>query len=192
MMTDDSAPVSRTRLQRLGTLGLKRFGWRIVGELPRDPKFVIIAAPHTSNWDFFPAMGARFALGLKLHFLGKHTLFRGPLGTFLRAIGGRPVRRDSPEGLVADVAAEIRESPAFVLGLAPEGTRKRVTQWRTGFYRIAEAADVPIVPVWLDWKRREVGIGEPLRPTGDLQADLARLQANYRREMARHPDDFWD
>lgn len=189
MKTPDSPP--RALRQRLGALGLRRFGWKIVGEMPRAPKFVIIAAPHTSNWDFFPAMAARFALNLKLHWLGKHTLFRGPLGTFLRAIGGRPVRRDSPEGLVADVAAEIRESSEFVLALAPEGTRKRVHQWRTGFYRIAEAARIPIVPVWLDWQRREVGIGDALMPTGDLEADLAALQGCYRREMARRPDDFW-
>jgi 1-acyl-sn-glycerol-3-phosphate acyltransferase len=178
-------------LQRVGTLALRAFGWRIVGEVPAIPKFVGIAAPHTSNWDFFVGLGAIYALDLEVRWLGKDSIFRGPLGPLLRRLGGRPVRRDTPEGVVAEVAAAIRAEPRFILGLAPEGTRSRVTHWRTGFYRIAEAAGVPIVPVWFDWKRREIGLGAPLLPTGDLEADVAALQSVYRRDMSRRPELFW-
>ena len=101
------------------------------------------------------------------------------------------MRRDAPEGIVAAMAATIRSEPKFLLALAPEGTRKPVIQWRTGFYHIAEAADIPIVPVWFDWSRREVGIGTPMRASGDLAGDLAALQSLFRPEMARNPDGFW-
>ena len=181
---------SRT-LRALGRAALRLAGWRIVGEVPRLPKFVIAVAPHTSNWDFPVGVAAMFALDLDVHWLGKDTLFRGPAGRVLRVLGGRPVNRHTPEGVVADVAAAMRAEPRFLLGLAPEGTRRRVAQWRTGFYRIAEAAGVPILPVWLDWGRREVGIGRLFWPRGDLEADVAELQALYAPAMARYPEKFW-
>lgn len=178
-------------LRALGRAGLRLARWRIVGEVPRTPKFVIVVAPHTSNWDFFVGVAAMLALDLEIQWLGKDTLFRGPVGPLLRRLGGRPVRRHAPEGMVADVAAAVQAEPRFILALAPEGTRRRVVQWRTGFYRIAEAAGVPVVPVWLDWSRREIGIGAPLRPCGGLAADLSALQALYGAEMARYPENFW-
>jgi len=179
--------------QSLGRAVLALSGWRIVGTVPSVPKFVAIVAPHSSNWDFFVGVAAMFALDLhdRAHWLGKHTLFRWPLGPVLRWLGGRPVRRDTPEGVVGTVAAMVRAEPRFVLGVAPEGTRRRVTQWRTGFYRIAEAAGVPIVPVAMDWSRRELVIGDPVRPTGDVAGEVAALQARYRPEMARYPERFW-
>lgn len=175
----------------LGRLALRLAGWRIVGDVPPLPKFVVVVAPHSSNWDFLVGVAARFALDVDAHWLGKHTLFRWPLGPLLRALGGRPVRRDVPEGVVAAVAAMVRAEPRFILGLAPEGTRRRVAQWRTGFWHIARDAGVPIVPVAFDWSRREVAIGEPVWPTDDLAADVAALQARYRAEMARYPECFW-
>jgi 1-acyl-sn-glycerol-3-phosphate acyltransferase len=166
-------------------------GWKFVGDLPPIPKFVIVVAPHTSNWDFVVGLAAKLALDLNAHWFGKDTLFRGPMGTFMRAIGGRPVRRDAPEGIVLAMAETIRAEPEFVLVITPEGTRKAVAQWRTGFYHIAEAADIPIVPVWFDWSRQEVGIGQPMRAHGDLAADVAALQALYRPEMSRNPRGYW-
>jgi 1-acyl-sn-glycerol-3-phosphate acyltransferase len=171
---------------------LRLAGWRILGVVPPLPKFVVVVAPHSSNWDFFVGIAARFALDIDAHWLGKHTLFRWPLGALLRSLGGRPVRRDAPEGVVAAVAAMVRAEPRFILGLAPEGTRRRVAQWRTGFWHIARAAGVPIVPVAFDWSRREIVIGEPVCLTDDLAADVAALQARYRREMARYPENFWE
>jgi 1-acyl-sn-glycerol-3-phosphate acyltransferase len=177
-------------LQNVGRTALRLAGWRIVGDVPRLPKFVLVVAPHTSNWDFFVGVAAMFALDLRANWLGKASLFIEPMGSVLRWLGGRPVRRDSPEGVVGDVAALVRSSPQFILALAPEGTRKRVDQWRTGFYRIAEATGMPIVPVWFDWSRREIGLGAPLAPTGDMSSDLATLQRNYRAEMGRYPENF--
>ena len=181
----------RPWLQALGRAALRMAGWSIVGELPHLPKFVIIVAPHTSNWDFAVGLAAKFALALDITWFGKDTLFRGPAGALLRKLGGRPVRRDSPEGVVAEMAAMVRHEPRFLLALAPEGTRRQVSCWRTGFYHIAEAADIPIVPVWFDWSRREVGIGSPVRASGDRARDVAGLQSLYRPEMAKHRHAFW-
>jgi 1-acyl-sn-glycerol-3-phosphate acyltransferase len=166
-------------------------GWKLVGALPQLPKFVVVVAPHTSNWDFIIGLAAKLALALDAHWFGKDTLFRGPMGAFMRAIGGRPVHRVAPEGIVLAMVASIRAEPQFVLVITPEGTRKAVTEWRSGFYHIAEAADIPIVPVWFDWSRKEVGIGAPMRATGDLAADVATLQALFRPEMAKNPHGFW-
>lgn len=181
----------RPLLQAFGRVGLRLARWRIADSVPREPKFVAIVAPHTSNWDFVVGVLTMFALDLRIYWFGKDTLFRWPLGVLLRALGGRPVRRSTAEGVVAEVSAAVRAHERFILALAPEGTRRRVDRWRTGFYRIAESAQVPIVPVWLDWSRREIGIGAPLWTNGDLETQLRDLQANYRVEMARHPRGFW-
>ena len=181
----------RPLLRAIGRIALRISGWRICGDVPRLAKFIIIVAPHTSNWDFPVGVAAMFALDLDAHWFGKHTLFRGPAGSILRLIGGRPVRRETSEGVVEEVAAIVRAEPEFLLALAPEGTRKRVAHWRSGFYHIAEAANVPIVPVWFDWSHHEIGIGTPVHTTGNLAADLAALQALYRAEMGRNPSGFW-
>ncbi len=178
-------------LRAFGSVVLRLAGWRIEGELPDVPKFIAVVAPHTSNWDFFVGVFVMFALDLDVHWFGKDSLFKSVPGAILRKLGGRPVRRDASEGVVAEMAAMVRAEPQFILALAPEGTRKRVTQWRTGFYRIAQAADVPILPVWLDWGRRVAGLGTLVYATGDLAADVAALQALYRPDMARHPEGFW-
>lgn len=177
-------------LQAVGRLVMRLFGWRFNGSLPDLPKFVLIVAPHTTNWDFIVGLFAKFALALEVHWFGKESLFHGPLGRFMRIIGGRPVKRETSEGVVAEVAAMFAAEKRFLLALAPEGTRKRVTHWRTGFYHIAVAAGVPIVPVAFDWSRREVVIFAPFRPTGDVDADLAALRALYRPEMAFDPRGF--
>jgi 1-acyl-sn-glycerol-3-phosphate acyltransferase len=187
----DAPRRGRPWLQAIGRSALRLSRWRITGVVPREPKFVAIVAPHTSNWDFIVGVFAMFALDLRVHWFGKESLFRWPLGPVLRRLGGRPVRRDTPEGVVAEVSAAVREHPQFILALAPEGTRRRVDRWRTGFYHIAESAGVPVVPVWLDWSRREFGIGHPVRTKGDLAAELSAIQANYRPEMARLPERFW-
>ena len=181
----------RPWLRALGRAALRVAGWTIVGELPHLPKFVIVVAPHTSNWDFAVGLAAKFALALDITWFGKDTLFRGLAGALLRKLGGRPVRRDTPEGVVAEMAAIVRAEPQFLLALAPEGTRKRVSSWRSGFYHIAETAGIPIVPVWFDWSRHEIGIGAPLRASGQLASDMAALQALYRPEMAKYREGFW-
>lgn len=181
-------PLHGHRLTRaIGHLLLRLWRWRITGELPALPRFVIIVAPHTSNWDFPVGAAAKFALGLQAHWFGKDTLFRGPLGVWMRHIGGEPVDRAAPGGVVGAAVARIRATAQYVLALSPEGTRRRVTRWRTGFHAIARGAGIPIVPVALDWSRREVRIGDPFWPTDDLAADLPRLAAFYDASMAHTP-----
>ncbi len=158
-------------------LGL--LGWHIEGDLPNVAKAVIIVAPHTSNWDFVVGIAAKLALGLRAAWLGKHTLFRGPFGALMRALGGMPVDRSQPSDVVAQSVSRFSASERMVLGIAPEGTRKAVPRWRLGFYHIARAAAVPIVPVSFDWSRRALVIGAPLWPRDDAGADLAALAAAF-------------
>jgi len=176
----------------IGRAALQLGGWRIAGQLPSAPRYVLIVAPHTSNLDFFVGLAAKFALGLKAQWLGKHTLFQGPLGWMLRALGGIPVDRARADGTVQAVLAQMQGAERFVLALAPEGTRRRIESWKSGFYRIAVAAGVPILPVWFDWSTKTIGLGVPFHPTGDAATDIPRLRALYRKDMARRPEYFAD
>jgi len=177
-------------LRALGATVLRLTGWRFENAFPEVPKCIAIVAPHTSNWDFPLGVAACFALDLRSHYLAKHTIFVGPLGWLLRWLGGIPVDRSAAGGRVESVAARIRSAEALCLGITPEGTRRRVPEWKTGFQRIARAAGVPIVPVWFDYGRRTIGFGAPFWPTDDVAADLRTLWAMYRPEMARHPEQF--
>lgn len=189
---EDAPRRNSALLRALGRRVLRLLGWRIIGDAPREPKFVAIVAPHTSNWDFVVCVATMFALDLKIRWLGKASLFRWPLAPLLHTLGGWPVRRDAPEGLVVQAAEIIKSQPQFILALAPEGTRSRVPRWRTGFYRIAEAAHIPIVPVALDWDRKEIIIREPVWPTGEMSRDVADLMASYQSRMAKYPASYWE
>ena len=155
-------------------------GYRIEGRHPGVSRCVITGAPHTSNWDFVFVLGAVEALGLKPAFIGKHTLFRWPLRRFMRDMGGIPVDRGKTRNFVDQVAAAFASADELALVIAPEGSRGSEGEWRTGFYHIAMAAGVPIVPAWVDHQRRRGGIGEPIMPSGDYHADLAKIAAFYR------------
>jgi len=163
----------------LGRTMLRALGWRIGAGLPDLGKAVITAAPHSSNWDFFVGIALVFALRLDVHFIGKMELFRGPLGPPMRWLGGLPVNRKRPVGLVEQTVAMFAEREALLLAVAPEGTRRPVDRWKSGFYRIAVAAGVPIVPGYFDNRRRVVGFGAPFYPTGDAEADIAALRDFY-------------
>jgi len=176
----------------VGRLAMWLMGWKFEGTLPPLPRYVLIVAPHTSNWDFFVGLAAKFALGLQAKWLGKHTIFRGPPGWILRALGGIPVDRSHPDGTVDGVLAEMTQAKTFVLALSPEGTRKRTGQWKTGFYRVAVASGVPIVPVAFDWSSRTIHLLPPFQPTGDTQRDIGWIRGLYRKEMARVPAYFED
>ena len=154
-------------------------GWDVTGEIPNLPKLVIIAAPHTSNWDFVVGVAAKLALRLDVMWLGKDTLFRGPLGGLMRRLGGHPVDRSASHDVVKGVVQEFERRERLVLALAPEGTRKRVERWRTGFYHIAHAARVPIVPVALNFGEKQVQIGPMFVTTGDVDADIRALQQRF-------------
>lgn len=163
-------------LQGIGRVGLASLRWHFEGDIPDVPKLVIILAPHTSNWDFFVGLFADLALALDATWLGKDGIFIGPVGALLRRLGGIPVDRTHPHDVVARVVAEFHRRDRMVLGLAPEGTRHRVAEWRSGFWHIAHGAGVPILPVGLDFGRRALRIGAPYLATESLETDLRELK----------------
>jgi 1-acyl-sn-glycerol-3-phosphate acyltransferase len=179
-------PVSRG----FGRAAMRLLGWRMTGTVPDVPKLVAIAAPHTCSLDVVLGIIVLLALGARVNWLAKHTTFRGPQAILLRWVGAISVNRAAPASLVRDVIERMRREDRIFLALAPEGTRRKVERWKSGFYRIALAAGVPILPVALDYSRRIVEIGTPFMPTGDYQADLSCLQSFFRPEMARHPERF--
>ena len=157
---------------------------------PDIPSYVAIAAPHTSNWDFPIFMAAVGRLQLNVSFLGKHSLFEGTFGWFFYWLGGIPVNRESAAAstIVDQVVNAFSESERLILGIAPEGTRAQVNKWKTGFYRIALGAGVPIVPCYLDSVSKTIGFGDVFSPSGDMQADLLVLQAFYADKRGVNPD----
>jgi len=151
---------------------------------------VIIVAPHTSNWDFLVGVGALFGLHLRVAYLAKDSLFRGPMGAIMRWLGGIPVDRSVSRDRVTEMIDTLRAHDRLVLVFTPEGTRKRVTEWKTGFYHVAAGAGVPIVPVAFDYGKKAVIIGPPFYPTGDAGGDIAFLRRFYSGVTARRPENF--
>jgi len=165
---------------------LRACGWRLVGELPDRPKLVLIAAPHSSWWDGVWGLLFRSALGADISFMAKREIFIGPLGWALRRVGGIPIERDTANGVVRQMAVRFADHERLWLGIAPEGTRKRVTQWKKGFWHIARAAGVPILPIYFDYPSRTIGIGPLFETSTDIADDLARLRAFYAPWRGRH------
>ncbi len=166
-------------LRALGRAYLRLAGWRIEGGFPPAPKMVLIVAPHTSNWDFFLGIAVLLALELRVSWLGKHAIFRPPVAGLLRGMGGIPVNRSASHGVVGACVEAFKAAPALILALAPEGTRKGVSRWKTGFYHIAMEAGVPILPVGFDFREHKVHLMPLFQPCGDLETDLPRLQSRY-------------
>lgn len=171
----------------LGCKVLKFKGWKMEGQFPNLGKMVACVAPHTSNWDFVVALGTAFALRLRISFLGKHSLFKGALGWWMRKIGGIAVDRSAPQGLVQQVA-DVFARQNMVLGVAPEGTRKKVEHWKSGFLHIARAANVPVLLVYLDYKKKVIGFGPLLEIGDDIAVEMAKIREFYATVHARHPD----
>ena len=159
-------------------LGL--FGWRMVGELPDVAKLVLIAAPHSTNWDVIWGLLFKIALRLDVHFIGKREAFVWPLGPVLRAFGGIPIDRSAAHGVVGEMGREFAAHDRFWLALAPEGTRKKVQKWKTGFWHIAREAGVPILPAYFHYPEKTIGLGPLFHPTDDVAADMARIREFYR------------
>ncbi|KTD42496.1 1-acyl-sn-glycerol-3-phosphate acyltransferase [Legionella quateirensis] len=179
-------------MQRLCKLIYKIMGWTIIGELPKDKKYLVIVAPHTSNWDFFICLCARFIVGVKVNFLAKSQLFFFPFGLFLRAVGGAPVDRSKKGNQVEKVVELFRTSDELRLGLAPEGTRSPVTRWKEGFYHIACQAHIPIVMIGPDYSTREIRIHEPFWPTGDINRDFPKIIEFFRTIKGYRPKEIPD
>ena len=163
----------------LGHAVLAAWGWRMEGEFPDRPKVLAIVAPHTSNWDFPLGIAAVYALGLRVRFLAKHTLFKPPLGALMRWFGGLPVIREAPQGLVSQVVEVIERERTIFLAITPAGTRSASLNWKSGFYHIAHAARIPIVPIAFDAERRVIRLFPAFETRGDYDADLPSLLAHY-------------
>jgi 1-acyl-sn-glycerol-3-phosphate acyltransferase len=174
-------------MKALGHAVLRVMGWRVEGEVPNLSKFVIAVAPHTSNWDFVVGAAAMFALDLRLAFLGKHTLFRGPFGPLFRWMGGIPVDRRSPHGVVGESIVAFQAIDRRILAIAPEGTRSPVPHFKSGFLQIARGAGVPVVLASLDYAARCVRLGPWFTPGEDIEADLHRTEAFFAPVRGKKP-----
>jgi 1-acyl-sn-glycerol-3-phosphate acyltransferase len=164
----------------------KRQNWSVEGTAP--PKCVVIAAPHTSNWDFLYFIGGTDALNVHLSFMGKKSLFRWPFGKMMREMGGVPVDRSKANNAVDAMIAEFAVRKEFRLTIAPEGTRGKVRQWKTGFYHIAVGAGVPMICGMMDYRRKVVGLGPAIVPSGDYAKDMEKLSAFYRLCTPKNPE----
>ncbi len=172
----------------LGRAYLRIIGWRWEGERPDVPRYVLIAAPHTSNWDLPHMLAFAFIFDIPLAWMGKHTLFKGFGGRFLLSLGGVPVDRRAPQGLVKQVAEEINRRDQIALAVPPEGTRSRAEYWKSGFYYMALEAKVPILMGFLDFAGKRGGYGPLLTPTGDVKADMDVIRAFYADKHGRYPE----
>ncbi len=158
---------------------MRIYGWCIDGKLPDIPKFVLIGAPHTSNWDAILYLGVIFSLRADVHVMAKAEAFRFPVAWLFRYCGGIPVERSKSTGMVDQMIKVFNESNKFILTIAPEGTRHQVVEWKRGFYYIAKGAGVPIVLAMVDGKHKTVRIGQVFHPTGDVEADIKAIQHHY-------------
>ncbi|MBX9401337.1 lysophospholipid acyltransferase family protein [Lysobacter sp. BMK333-48F3] len=194
--TDDIVPplppnvprVPPNRLTRwIGRSILRLGGWRMIGQFPDVPRAVLIGAPHSSNWDGVWGFAAKAALGLDVKIIAKESLFRVPgLGWLLRRLGVIPINRSAAHGVIDQATAMIRGAEKFWLGIAPEGTRKAVERWKAGFWKIAKAADVPVIPAYFHYPDKVIGIGQEFHLGEDMEADMRRIRDWYKPWQGKH------
>lgn len=172
-------------LAALGRWILRRMGWRTEGDFPDHPKLVVAIAPHSSNWDFIIGAAFLYVLGLRVAFIAKHTLFRWPLGGFMRWLGGIPVNRTQPQDLSDVMAAAFGKHDQLWLAITPEGTRTEGARFKSGFYRIALAAGVPILPVYFNYRRRVTGFLPLIAPDDDVAEGVEQVRRLLHEHGAR-------
>ncbi|MDA3870047.1 MAG: lysophospholipid acyltransferase family protein [Gammaproteobacteria bacterium] len=183
-----NAPASSLIKYWIGRIFMAITGWRVTGEVPPYKKFVLIGAHHTSNWDFPFGLAMTFIFRIKTQWMAKHTLFRWPMGIFMRALGGIAVDRKRSQGITEQMTQALEQADKMVIMIAPSGTRKKAPHWKSGFYRIAHQANVPIVCASLDFKHKVANIGLSLMPSGDVKKDMDRIREYYKDIQARYPD----
>ena len=185
-------PIVNTILRGLSIAVMRLAGWKVEGSLPADcAKSVFIAAPHTSNWDLPFTLMVAFVLRLNVYWMGKHQIFKFPFRHVMMWLGGIPVHRETSNNLVAASAQAIQAADgALQLIVPPEGTRNKARYWKTGFYYIALGAKVPIVLAYMDYERKVTGLGPVFYPTGDIEADMAKIKAFYAPFKGKNPDQF--
>ena len=180
-------------LQWLGRAVLSFFGWKVKGgieEKHNHKKLVVLIAPHTSNWDGIFGVAALAGLDAKITFIGKHTAFKYGLGAFLRYMGGIPVDRSRPGGIIQHAIDQIKEIDGSLIAISPEGTRSKVKEWKTGFLRIAKEIKAEIVPASLDYSKKEILLGKVFKLSGDNQKDISDLKKYYSAFKPKHPEKY--
>ena len=190
----ESFRANRSRFfQWLGRSVLSILGWKVTGIITNDQaknNLVVIVAPHTSNWDGVLGIAALAGLDAKITFIGKDTVFKYGLGPLLRYVGGIPVNRKNPGGIIKDAIDQLKIRKGSLIAMSPEGTRAKVKEWKTGFLRIASEIKADIVPASLDFKKKEILLGEIFKPSGDNTKDILDLKQYYSAFAAKHPEKF--
>lgn len=187
-------PVVNTCMRAIARVAMRLTGWRTVGltpgQLRQTPKFVLIAAPHTSNWDFPITLMLCFVLEMRVYWMAKSSLFAWPIGWLSRWLGGIPIDRGTSNNTVQSTVNTLNGRERLIIIVAPEGTRGKVSHWKTGFYHMAHGAGVPIGLAYLDFKRKEGGVGQMFTTSGDIEADMAQVQQFYRGISGKNSDQF--
>ena len=183
-------PLANKFQNLIGLSFLKLTGWEAVGPVPDTPKFVMLLAPHTSNWDLLFILAVLYVLGVKFFWFGKKEIFRWPVGGFFKWLGGIPIDRSLQQNMVQQIVETIQSREQIIVGVSPEGTRSNVKYWKTGFYYIACQAQIPIVFAFLDYGRKVGGLGPVMTPTGDIEVDMKIFRQFYGGITAKHPDNF--
>ena len=174
-------------LNVVGKLFIWLTGWKVEGQVPRQDKVIIIAAPHTTNWDFVYLLGAAFYLGLSVKWLGKSSLFAFPFGRIMKVLGGISVDRSKPNGMVEQVSEIICSNPKISLVIPPSGTRDKTAYWKSGFYYIAKSANVSIVCGYLDYEKKMAGLGPNFFVSDSLSNDMDKIRAFYKNKIGKFP-----
>jgi 1-acyl-sn-glycerol-3-phosphate acyltransferase len=183
----DALPKRGNRLTQALAFGLMAtFGWRLEGEVPDLSKMVLIGAPHTSAWDLLLTLATMFGLGVRFSWVAKKSLFKKPIGSLLRWLGGIPVDRQNSQGFVDQMAQEFERRQKLLLALMPEGTRSRGKEWKTGFYFLAFRAQVPILLITFDYGQKTMRIGPAVSPSGDIAVDLPYIQSFFANISGKH------
>ncbi len=178
--------------KRIARAFLWLLGWKPEGRRPAARKYVLIAAPHTSNWDLPIMLALAWVFEVEITWIGKHALFAWPYGWLMRFLGGIPIRRDRNENRVQQMARAFEEAESLAIGVSAEGTRSYVPYWKSGFYHIALSAKVPIVMGYVDYARKRGGFGPELVPTGEVTQDMDKIRSFYSDKAGRYPDCFGD
>lgn len=182
-----NTPIVSPLLRFISNLIMRLFGWQVAGKLPDLPKYILIGAPHTSNWDFVLFLGVIFHLKANVKFMGKAELFRNPFGWFFYYCGGIPVDRKKSTGLVEQMVEASNKSEKFILTIAPEGTRHKVSEWKLGFYHIAKGAGIPIVMAKVDGDHKTVHVGQVFHPAENMEADIKTIQEAFKGIVGINP-----
>ena len=164
------------------------WGWKLTGKFPKKRnQYIIIVAPHTSGVDFLVALLVRSITQISPYYFGKASLFKKPFGYFFRSLKGIPIDRSSNQNYVETIVQQFKDNPDFTLALSPEGTRKKVTHWKTGFYHIAHQAKVPIIKVSMDYSKKEICIDNPVMTSGNIESDMIKFKSYFDGVVGKHP-----